>query len=131
MQSPSGSSQQMDQLKTLNQGLLFASWNPNAMVALNVPLFLLGFIFILNNLYCLCYFFPELRGRVSELERNLANQEKEIKSQTSKLQDLQTQLNQTRKDLSERDRDLAKKSHELSQGTDKYQQVLCKVCFCG
>uniref|UniRef100_A0A8C4ZIH5 Centromere protein F n=1 Tax=Gadus morhua TaxID=8049 RepID=A0A8C4ZIH5_GADMO len=82
-QSPAGSSDQMKQLKALNQ---------------------------------------ELRGCMSELERNLASQEKEIRGQSSRLQELQIQLDQSRRELVDRDRDLAKTRHELTQASAKHQQ---------
>ncbi|CAL8403773.1 unnamed protein product [Boreogadus saida] len=82
-QSPAGSSDQMKQLKALNQ---------------------------------------ELRGSMSELERNLASQEKEIRGQSSRLQELQIQLDQSRRELVDRDRDLAKTRHELTQASAKHQQ---------
>lgn len=72
-------------------------------------------------------FSTELRGRVSELERNLSNQEKEIRTQALKLQELQTQLSKAHKDLAERDRDVAKASQELNQATDRHQQLEAKV----
>ena len=70
---------------------------------------------------------PELRSRMSELERNLSSQEKDIRGQTSRLQELQTQLDQSRRELVDRDRELAKTRHELTQATDKHQQSQAKV----
>lgn len=83
---------------------------------------------ILSNTYVLFSLSSsELRGRVSELERNLSAHEKEVRSQASKLQELQTQLNKAHKDLSDCDRDLTKTRHELSQATDRRQHFETKV----
>lgn len=127
-QSPSGSSQQMEQLNTINQGGLFIIF-----LTINIWCCICSFLWLDNLLMISSWSLictvssSELRGRVSELERNLSTQEKEIRSQASKLQELQTQLNQARKELTERDRDLTKTRHELTQATDRHQQVESKV----
>lgn len=117
-QSPAGSSQQMEQLKSLNQG-------SSLFMLFNFRMNIVSTAGVLTSTTSS----PELRGRVSELERSLSSQEKEICSQASKLQELQAQLNQARKELTERDRDVVKTRHELSQATDKQQQLEAKVGF--
>lgn len=121
MQSPCGSSQQMEQLKATNHGGLC-----DLFYSVLKSLWLL---FCAMYLEILNMFSPELRGRVSELERSLSTHEKDIRNQAAKLQELQTQLNQARKELTERDRDLVKSRHEMSQATDKHQQAESKVGF--